>query len=62
MSKREIGVGLISVGWMGKVHSRAYQAIPVVYPELGITPKLVIAADTEPSRADRKSTRLNSSH
>ncbi|MEY4313007.1 MAG: hypothetical protein RLZZ319_516 [Actinomycetota bacterium] len=48
----EIGVGLISVGWMGKVHSRAYQAIPVVYPELGIKPRLVIAADTEPSRAE----------
>lgn len=52
MAQAEIGVGLISVGWMGKVHSRAYQAIPVVYPELGITPKLVIAADTEPSRAE----------
>ncbi len=49
---KTIGVGLISVGWMGKVHSRAYQAIPVVYPELGITPRLVIAADTEPSRVD----------
>lgn len=47
-----VGVGLISVGWMGKVHSRAYQAIPVVYPELGIAPRLVIAADTEPSRVD----------
>ncbi|MCX6485113.1 MAG: Gfo/Idh/MocA family oxidoreductase [Rhodoluna sp.] len=50
MSAKEIGVGLVSVGWMGKVHSRAYQAIPVVYPELGIKPRLVIAADTEPSR------------
>lgn len=49
---RTIGVGLISVGWMGKVHSRAYQAIPVVYPELEVTPRLVIAADTEPSRVD----------
>lgn len=47
-----VGVGLISVGWMGKVHSRAYQAIPVVYPELRITPRLIIAADTEPSRVD----------
>jgi predicted dehydrogenase len=50
MSAKEIGVGLVSVGWMGKVHSRAYQAIPVVYPELGIKTRLVIAADTEPSR------------
>jgi predicted dehydrogenase len=50
--RTEIGVGLISVGWMGKVHSRAYSALPVVYPELGIVPKLIIAADTEPSRAE----------
>ena len=50
--QKQIGVGLISVGWMGKVHSRAYQAIPVVYPELGIKPRLVIAADTEPSRGE----------
>ena len=50
--KREIGVGLISVGWMGKVHSRAYQAMPVVYPELGIKPRLVIAADTAADRVD----------
>jgi predicted dehydrogenase len=48
----ELGVGLISVGWMGKLHSRAYQAIPVVYPELKIRPRLVHAADTAPDRAD----------
>ena len=46
-----IGVGLISVGWMGKLHSRAYQAIPMVYPELGLRPRLVHAADTAPDRA-----------
>jgi predicted dehydrogenase len=48
---REIGVGLISVGWMGKLHSRAYQALPSVYPELGIKPRLVHAADTAEDRA-----------
>ena len=26
------GIGLISVGWMGKLHSRAYQAIPQSTP------------------------------
>jgi predicted dehydrogenase len=45
------GVGLISVGWMGKLHSRAYQAIPLVYPDLKIRPRLVHAADTAPDRA-----------
>ena len=45
------GIGLISVGWMGKLHSRAYQAIPLVYPELNIRPRFVRAADTAPDRA-----------
>jgi len=45
------GIGLISVGWMGKLHSRAYQAIPLVYPELKIQPRFVRAADTAADRA-----------
>jgi predicted dehydrogenase len=45
------GVGLISVGWMGKLHTKAYQAVPPTYPELNVRPRLVVAADTEPSRA-----------
>lgn len=49
---KTVGVGLISVGWMGKVHSRAYQALPVVFPELGIKPRLIIAADTAQDRVD----------
>jgi predicted dehydrogenase len=46
------GIGLISVGWMGKLHSRAYQAVPLVYPELKIRPRFVHAADTAADRAD----------
>ena len=46
------GIGLISVGWMGKLHSRAYQSIPLVYPELKIRPRFVHAADTTAERAD----------
>ena len=49
---RQPGVGLISVGWMGKLHSRAYQAIPLVYPELKMRPRFVHAADTAPDRAE----------
>ncbi|MFL6269310.1 MAG: Gfo/Idh/MocA family protein, partial [Actinomycetes bacterium] len=48
--RHDVGVGLISVGWMGKLHSRAYQALPYVYPELGLRPRLVHAADTAPDR------------
>lgn len=48
--ERTINVGLISVGWMGKVHTRAYNAIHQVYPELGIKTRLVQAADTSEER------------
>src|ERR1700755_2674979 len=49
---RRIGVGLISVGWMGQLHTRAYRSVPIVYPELGIKPELVVAADTAPDRVE----------
>lgn len=49
--RRDIGVGLISVGWMGRLHSRAYSNLHYVYPELGIHPRLVHAADTSQDRA-----------
>jgi predicted dehydrogenase len=46
-----LGIGLISAGWMGKLHTRAYQAVPVLYPELGLRTQLVHAADSAPDRA-----------
>ena len=51
-TQHDIGVGLISVGWMGKLHTRAYLALPTVYPELGLRPRLVHAVDTAPDRAE----------
>lgn len=44
-----IGVGLISVGWMGRLHSRAYLAAKHHFPELPQHAELVIAADPDPS-------------
>jgi predicted dehydrogenase len=44
---------LISVGWMGRVHSRAYRNVNEHYPELPVRPELVVAADiVEPNRND----------
>jgi len=47
---REIGVGVIGMGWMGQVHSRACLRLPHHYPELGIRPKLISAADPAAER------------
>lgn len=44
----DIGVGIISLGWMGRLHSRAYLATRQYYPELERQARLVIAADPDP--------------
>ncbi|MGU3411034.1 Gfo/Idh/MocA family protein [Microbacterium sp. M1A1_1b] len=53
-----IGVGLISVGWMGRLHSRAYRALPDHFPELGVHPRLVVAADPVPEARQQALARL----
>ena len=42
-----VGVGLVSLGWMGRLHSRAYRAVAEHYPELPVRVDLVSAADTD---------------
>ena len=54
----KIGVGLISVGWMGRLHSRAYRAVHEHFPELNVDPVLVIAADPVQSSAAEAVSRL----
>jgi predicted dehydrogenase len=53
-----VGVGLVSVGWMGRLHSRAYRALPDHFPELGVQPRLVVAADPVEAARDQAVTRL----
>jgi predicted dehydrogenase len=45
MAERAVGVGLISIGWMGRAHSRAYRTVNEHYPDLPIRPRLTAAAD-----------------
>jgi predicted dehydrogenase len=58
MTTKRIGVGLISAGWMGIAHSRAYLATSDKYPELGVAPELVIVADNVDATAQRAADRL----
>jgi predicted dehydrogenase len=46
-----IGIGLIGVGWMGEVHSRAYGRVPAHFPECAGAARLVVAADESEERA-----------
>jgi predicted dehydrogenase len=51
-TRRPLGIGLISVGWMGRLHSKAYSSIRYAYPEAGFSTRLVIAADAVQANAD----------
>nr|WP_045250493.1 Gfo/Idh/MocA family oxidoreductase [Microbacterium azadirachtae] len=44
---KNLNVGLISVGWMGRLHSRAYLATAHHYPELPVRAVLKCAADPD---------------
>lgn len=42
---KEIGIGVISLGWMGRLHTRSYKAMSELFPELGAKVRLVVACD-----------------
>ena len=39
-SKKSLGIGVISLGWMGRLHARSYRSLSERFPELGIAPRL----------------------
>jgi predicted dehydrogenase len=50
MMDRKLGIGVIGLGWMGRVHSASYRRVPEHFPDLGVTPRLVVASDLSPER------------
>jgi predicted dehydrogenase len=54
----EISIGMVGLGWMGQVHTRAYRRLFDHYPECPLKPNLVIAADAVEERARDSAERL----
>ena len=48
----ELGIGVIGMGWMGQVHSRAYSLARQRFPRGGVAARLAICADSAPQRAE----------
>ena len=45
------GIGVIGMGWMGQVHSRAYSLAPQRFPESRLRPRLIVCSDNVAARA-----------
>jgi len=48
---RTVGIGLVGVGWMGRVHGAAYRRVTQHFPACSGRARLVVAADESESRA-----------
>ena len=55
---RTVGIGLVGVGWMGRVHSAAYRRLRDHFPDCPGVARLVVAADEDPARAREAVDRL----
>ena len=49
---RELGIGVIGMGWMGQVHARSYSLARQRFPEGGVSARLVICSDNVGRRAN----------
>ncbi len=48
---RRVGIGVIGMGWMGNVHSRAYKEIQDRFGKSGLKPRLIACSDNVTERA-----------
>lgn len=48
--ERQLGIGVIGLGWMGRVHTTAYKRVLEHYPDIGVRPRLIVAADVSAER------------
>lgn len=55
---RDIGIGLIGVGWMGQLHAASYRRVADHFRDCAARPRLVIAADELEDRAGLATTDL----
>lgn len=57
IDRRELRIGLLGYGFMGKCHSHAFKVIPYIYPEANILPRLLILCGRNEERVRREAAR-----
>ena len=55
--RKEIRIGLLGCGFMGKCHTNAYKKIPYFYPEANLMPRLLMLCDENEHKLEREAAR-----
>ena len=50
MTRRQLGIAVVGLGWMGQAHSRSVMRIPSLFGERCYTPSLVVCAESMTER------------
>jgi predicted dehydrogenase len=55
--RKEVRIGLLGCGFMGKCHTNAYKKIPYIYADAGLMPRLLILCDQKAEILRREAAR-----
>jgi predicted dehydrogenase len=55
--RKEVRIGMLGCGFMGRCHTNAYKKIPYIYAEAGIMPRLLVLCDKKADLAEREAAR-----
>ena len=55
--RKEVRIGLLGYGFMGKCHTNAYKKIPYIYPAANVMPRLLVLCDKNEENLQREAAR-----
>ncbi len=55
--RKEVRIGLLGCGFMGKCHTNAYKKIPYIYASAGVMPRLMVLCDQKAEIVEREAAR-----
>jgi predicted dehydrogenase len=55
--RKEVRIGLLGCGFMGKCHTNAYKKIPYIYAAAGVLPRLMVLCDQKAEIVEREAAR-----
>jgi predicted dehydrogenase len=55
--RKEVRIGMLGAGFMGKCHTNAYKKIPYIYTDAGISPRLLVLCDKDEPKVRQQAAR-----